>query len=317
MTGKDLILSEYRCQGPETEDWLNAVFANRMPKAIGRSCLTPLVSKSGGIAGDFTVTRTGDDEFWIIGSGMAERYHKRFFNQIPLPKGTTFGSQTKQMCGFNVAGPDSRALLQSLTNTSLATADAPVQSELLYRPRCPAGNHGLPRDQNRAPHSPRQNGLLANTAPNMQVLVVGDLVETVFVAAVSVAPVWHHQSSLLWQATTKLLRSWLVILVREHSNIRAFVVTVTCAFSSKAGPPVPCTVYIVGHSTSNGISRTPWHGGSGGGMPLIVVSSKSRFVENNWVVIDVVLGHMSSLAWSQMVEVVSLDAVVHDAATIR
>ena len=115
--------AKYRCMGSGAEDWLNAVFANRMPRLVGRSCLTPLISKRGGIAGDFTVTRLGDDEFWVIGSGMAERYHQRFFKEVPLPDGTTFTSQTEAMCGFNVAGPQSRAMLQRMTNTSLANAD--------------------------------------------------------------------------------------------------------------------------------------------------------------------------------------------------
>ncbi|MEP5010654.1 glycine cleavage T C-terminal barrel domain-containing protein, partial [Roseobacter sp.] len=117
--------AKYVCKGPGAEDWLNAVFANNMPKADGRSCLTPLIGKRGGIAGDFTVTRLDDDEFWIIGSGMAERYHQRFFKQVPLPNGTSFESKTEAMCGFNIAGPKSRDLLQRLTNTSLATQDFP------------------------------------------------------------------------------------------------------------------------------------------------------------------------------------------------
>lgn len=117
--------AKYICKGPGAADWLNAVFANNMPKAVGRSCLTPLISKRGGIAGDFTVTRLADDEFWVIGSGLAERYHKRFFNQVPLPEGTIFTSMTEAMCGFNVAGPQSRAILQKLTDASLATEDFP------------------------------------------------------------------------------------------------------------------------------------------------------------------------------------------------
>ena len=117
--------AKYVCKGPDAEGWLNSVFANNMPKAIGRSCLTPLIGKRGGIAGDFTVTRLAEDEFWIIGSGMAERYHRRFFGAVPLPEGTTFESVTEAVCGFNVAGPKARDLLQRLTNTSLATVDFP------------------------------------------------------------------------------------------------------------------------------------------------------------------------------------------------
>ena len=117
--------AKYRCAGAGAEDWLNAVFANRMPKGVGRSCLTPLISVRGGIAGDFTVTRTADDEFWIIGSGMAERYHKRFFDMVPRAEGVTFESHTNAMCGFNVAGPKSREMLSRMTNASLETADWP------------------------------------------------------------------------------------------------------------------------------------------------------------------------------------------------
>lgn len=117
--------AKYRIKGAGAEDWLNAVFANKMPKTVGRSCLTPLIGVRGGIAGDATVTRVAEDEFYVISSGMAERYHKRFFDMVPLPEGTTFESLTDTMCGFNIAGPKSRELLQRLTNTSLATEDFP------------------------------------------------------------------------------------------------------------------------------------------------------------------------------------------------
>lgn len=120
--------AKYRVAGPGAEDWLNAVFANRMPRDVGRSCLTPLIGVRGGIAGDATVTRLAVDEFRVISSGMAERYHKRFFDAVPLPEGTVFESLTDDVCGFNVAGPHARALLQPLTRTSLATPDFPFMA---------------------------------------------------------------------------------------------------------------------------------------------------------------------------------------------
>lgn len=117
--------AKYFVRGAGAADWLNAVFANNMPKAVGRSCLTPLIGVRGGIAGDFTVTKLADDEFMIIGGGMSERYHSRFWKMVPLPEGTTFESRTDAMCGFNVAGPKSRKLLSRLTNADLSTAAFP------------------------------------------------------------------------------------------------------------------------------------------------------------------------------------------------
>ena len=117
--------AKYEVKGAGAETWLDALFANTMPRQVGRSCLTPLIGKRGGIAGDFTVTRLGPEDFLIVGSGMAERYHQRYFNSVPLPAGTSFASRTEALCGFNVAGPKSRELLQRLTNADLSTAAFP------------------------------------------------------------------------------------------------------------------------------------------------------------------------------------------------
>jgi len=117
--------AKYTVRGTGASDWLDAIFANKMPRAVGRSCLTPLIGVNGGIAGDFTVTKLGDEDFLIIGSGAAERYHQRFFNAVARPDTVAFESQTQAMCGFNVAGPKSRDLLARLTNADLSTEAFP------------------------------------------------------------------------------------------------------------------------------------------------------------------------------------------------
>ena len=117
--------AKYKVKGTAAASWLNSIFANNMPSIVGRSCLTPLIGVRGGIAGDFTVTLLSENEFLIIGSGMAERYHQRFWNMVPMPQGVTFESLTEAVCGFNVAGPKSRELLKRLTNESLSTKEFP------------------------------------------------------------------------------------------------------------------------------------------------------------------------------------------------
>ena len=114
--------AKYSVKGRDAETWLNSLFANRMPRRVGRSCLTPLIGVRGGIAGDFTVTRLAEDEFMVVGSGMAERFHQRFFKAVPLPVGTTLESRTEALCGFNIAGPKSREIMARLTNADLSDA---------------------------------------------------------------------------------------------------------------------------------------------------------------------------------------------------
>ncbi|MBF9050082.1 FAD-dependent oxidoreductase [Roseobacter sp. HKCCD9010] len=112
--------ANYEIKGPGAQAWLDALLANRIPTEIGRSCLAPLIGVRGGVAGDFTVTKLAEDHYMMIGSGMAERYHQRFFNMVPLPDGTTFENRTDALCGMNIAGPKSRELLQRLTNEDLS-----------------------------------------------------------------------------------------------------------------------------------------------------------------------------------------------------
>lgn len=117
--------ARYRITGPGAKDWLEALLANRIPGQPGRSCLAPLIGKRGGIAGDFTVTCLGEGDYFMVGSGMAERYHKRFFDAVPLPAGTRWESMTEAMAGFNVAGPLARELLKRLTNADLSNEAFP------------------------------------------------------------------------------------------------------------------------------------------------------------------------------------------------
>ncbi|MDP2086980.1 MAG: FAD-dependent oxidoreductase [Gemmobacter sp.] len=117
--------ARYRVTGPGARAWLDALLANRIPDQPGRSCLAPLIGKRGGIAGDFTVTCLGSGDYFMVGSGMAERYHKRFFDAVPLPEGTRWHSVTEAMAGFNVAGPLARDLLSRLTNADLSNGAFP------------------------------------------------------------------------------------------------------------------------------------------------------------------------------------------------
>ncbi len=112
---------KYEIKGAGAGDWLDKIVANKVPRELGRSCLTPLLGVRGGIAGDFTITMLGEDHFWMVGSGIAERYHQRYFNAVKRPDTVSFESRTSAFCGFNVAGPKSRELLGRLSQTDFST----------------------------------------------------------------------------------------------------------------------------------------------------------------------------------------------------
>lgn len=117
--------AKYRLTGPGCGAWLDKVIANKVPTAVGRSCLSPLLGVRGGIAGDFTVSKLGHEHYMLFGSGMAERYHKRFFQAVPLPTGVVFESLSARWAGFSVAGPRSRERLQALTSADISNEAFP------------------------------------------------------------------------------------------------------------------------------------------------------------------------------------------------
>ncbi len=111
---------KYEIKGAGAAAWLDKIIANYIPKEVGRSCLTPLLGVRGGIAGDFTVTKLAEDHFFMVGSGIAERYHQRYFKAVERPDTVSFESVTEAYCGFNIAGPKSRELLSRMTQADLS-----------------------------------------------------------------------------------------------------------------------------------------------------------------------------------------------------
>ena len=112
--------AKYEIVGPGAEAWLDHLLANRIPQEIGRASLTPMLNKKGGVIGDFTVTRLGDEHFFMVGSGVAERYHWRVFKRYLPADGVEFRSLSESHIGFNIAGPNSRELLARLTGADVS-----------------------------------------------------------------------------------------------------------------------------------------------------------------------------------------------------
>ncbi len=120
--------AKYKVSGPGSAAWLQGLFTNALPK-IGRTVLTAMLNPQGRIEGEFSVSRIGEEEFFLFGSQAAEVHHPRWF-LAHLPEGSPIRFETLalSMVGLTVAGPRSRDVLQKLTDTSLATKDFPFMS---------------------------------------------------------------------------------------------------------------------------------------------------------------------------------------------
>ncbi len=120
--------AKYKVSGEGSAKWLSSLFTNSLPK-IGRTTLTAMLNEEGKIVGEFSVSRIGDEEFFLFGSQAAEVHHPRWFlAHLPKNSQVRFETLALSMLGLTVAGPRSRDVLQKLTATSLATSDFPFMS---------------------------------------------------------------------------------------------------------------------------------------------------------------------------------------------
>lgn len=111
-----------RVNGTRAGEFLNYVCANNVVKGVGKTVYTQALNSKGGIESDYTVTQTGDNEFMIV-TGTAFATHdfgwlekiRREFNF----GGVEITNITRDLICFGIMGPNSRAILQSLTTSDL------------------------------------------------------------------------------------------------------------------------------------------------------------------------------------------------------
>ena len=104
------------------------MMANRMPRE-GRMVLTPMLNPNGRLIGDFTIAKLGAEEFIILGSGIAENFHLRWFEaHLPEDGSVQLRCIASELTGFSIAEPNSRELLSRLTHDDVSKEAFPFLS---------------------------------------------------------------------------------------------------------------------------------------------------------------------------------------------
>jgi dimethylglycine dehydrogenase len=116
--------SRYEVSGPGARAWLDSLFAGRLPRE-GRLALAPMLNDKGRLIGDFTVAHAGGDRHFVFGSGIAEQYHRRWFEAHLPGAGVALRSLRTAMLGVAIAGPRSRELLARVCRADVGDAALP------------------------------------------------------------------------------------------------------------------------------------------------------------------------------------------------
>ncbi len=117
--------AKYTVKGEGAEAWLDGLLTCRMP-ATGRMTLAPMLKDDGKLIGDFTLAKLGEGDFLLIGSGIAESYHMRWFeDHLPGDGSVELKALGLSLLGLSIAGPNARKLLEKLTHQDLSSAAFP------------------------------------------------------------------------------------------------------------------------------------------------------------------------------------------------
>ncbi|HEV7321052.1 MAG TPA: FAD-dependent oxidoreductase [Ensifer sp.] len=117
--------AKYAITGKGAEAWLDWMLACRIPP-VGRMALAPMLKDDGKLIGDFTLSKLGEGDFLLVGSGIAEDYHMRWFEaHLPTDGSVSLRALKLELVGLSIAGPKARDVLSSLTHLDVSDAAFP------------------------------------------------------------------------------------------------------------------------------------------------------------------------------------------------
>ncbi len=120
--------AKYMVSGEGSRAWLDRMLACKLPE-VGRMALAPMLNEAGKLIGDFTVANLDDEDFLVIGSGIAEDYHMRWFeSHLPDDGSVDIEALNLSLVGLSIAGPKSRDVLAKLTHLDVSDAALPFMA---------------------------------------------------------------------------------------------------------------------------------------------------------------------------------------------
>lgn len=122
-------MANYIVQGPDAESVLQELCANDIAGPVGRIAYTPMLNDRGGFEADFTVTRIGEEKFFIVTSvGTTIRDFDFIAKRIPEGARATITDVTHAYAMLALMGPDARKLLSKLTDEDLSNEAFPYRT---------------------------------------------------------------------------------------------------------------------------------------------------------------------------------------------
>ncbi len=118
--------TKHEITGAGAEAWLDHLVANKVPTKTGRIALCHALTKRGGVRSEFTITKLGENRFYVVSAGAGERFDADYLEKmLPADGSVRLSNITTGRGCFVVAGPRARDLLSKLTDAPLDNVNFP------------------------------------------------------------------------------------------------------------------------------------------------------------------------------------------------
>ena len=122
-------MSKFLVQGRDAGGVLNHISANNVDGASGVITYTQWLNERGLLEADLTVTKLGDERFFVVVTDTMHRHAETWMRRhIAEDAHAVVTDVTSGYCQLNVQGPQSRALLQTLTSADLSNDAFPFRT---------------------------------------------------------------------------------------------------------------------------------------------------------------------------------------------
>lgn len=121
-------MSKFRVQGRDAGTLLDTLSGNAVNGAVGEITYTQWLNEHGTLEADLTVTKLADDSFFVVATDTAHRHVESQLARAAVGRHAFVTDVTGAYAQINVQGPNSRALLQTLTTVDLSNEAFPFRA---------------------------------------------------------------------------------------------------------------------------------------------------------------------------------------------
>ncbi|MFD1160753.1 GcvT family protein [Roseovarius aestuarii] len=119
--------AKFKLFGSDAVNVLQNICAANMAQEVGKIIYTPILNARGGIESDLTITRTAEDEYFVVtGTGSALRDASYIRSHIAPEQDARLMEVTSGYACLSAMGPQARALLSEIAENDLSDAAFPL-----------------------------------------------------------------------------------------------------------------------------------------------------------------------------------------------